>query len=159
MDDRNMTQWRTMDGPAFTAWHDQLKIDMGFPKPGVNAATGQPVPAPIGVTTDYTTAVTVGSFDTRCVVMFADDDENLPGDPAADPSWFTDPSLQQLWVDADKWALVPAETQAAFKAYPDPQTCLGEPTDVVLDDIDYVVWAKPTITDDQLVALGVILPA
>lgn len=154
-----MTQWRTMTRAEFDVWHAAYKQANGYPLPGRNAATGELVPTPTGVTTEYTAPIAVGSFDTRCVVMFDDGDENLPGDPAADPSWFTDPSLQQLWVDADKWALVPAETQAAFKAYPDPQTCLGEPTDMVLDDIDYVVWAKPTITDDQLVALGVILPA
>lgn len=153
-----MAQWRTLSRAEFDTWHAEYKAEAGYPLAGVNAATGLAVPAPTGVTTDYTTPIQLGSFDQRFVVMF-DDPNDLPGDPAVDPSWFFDTSLTQLWVDADKWALVDPETQAAFKAYPNPETCLGEPVDTVLDDTDYVVWAKPTISEGQLLALGVIIPA
>lgn len=154
-----MTEWRTLGRDEFAVWHEAYKAAQGYPIPGRNAATGELVEAPIGVTTNYTTAAVLGSFDERFVVMMDPDDPDLPGDPANDPSWFFDASLTQLWVDADKWALVDAESQEAFQSYPDPETCLGPPRDVVLDDIDYVVWAAADITEDQLVALGVIIPA
>lgn len=153
-----MTSWRTLSRAEFDAWHAAYKQAHGFPLPGRNAATGELVPAPTGVTTDYTTPTDVGTADSRFTIMFDGLEGDLPGAPAADPSWFFDTSLEQLWVDADQWALVSAESQQAFKDYPDPLTCLGEPVDVVRDNIDHVVWAAKAVTEDHLLALGVILP-
>lgn len=150
--------WRTLTKAEFDAWHQQYLADNGYPLPGRNAATGELVPAPTGVTAAYTNALEVASADCRFTVLMPDDDPDLPGDPAADPSWFFDTSLETLWVDADRWALVDDESKAAFMAFPDEAGALGEPRDVVRDDIDYVVWAAASITEDHLLALAEVLP-
>lgn len=159
-----MTTWRTLTRAEFDAWHQAYLTANGYPLPGRNAKTGALVPAPVGVTTAYTSPLDVASADTRFTVMFEEQyDENglplntLPGEAANDPSWFFDSSLETLWVDAAAWAAVPVESQQAFMAFPDELTALGAPRDVVRDDIDYVVWTAPAITEEQIVALGVIL--
>jgi hypothetical protein len=149
----------------FDAWHDAYKTANGYPLPGVNAATGDISPLSVGPTTDYTAATEIGSADTRFVIMYTEVLDELgtvlialPGDPANDPSWMFDTIHETLWVDADVWATVSLESQEAFKQYPDELGALGEPVDVVRDNIDYVVWAAVSITEDHLLALAEVMP-
>lgn len=160
-----MTIWRTMTRAEFDEWHAEYLTEQGYPLPGRNALTGELVPAPIGVTSAYTSPLDLASADTRFTIMFEDEfDEDglplntLPGEAAEDPSWFFDSSIETLWVDADAWASVPVESQQAFMAFPDEAGALGAPRDLIRDDIDYVVFTAAAITEDHLVALGVILP-
>lgn len=160
-----MKIWRTLTKAEFDTWHAAYLAANGYPLPGRNALTGELVPAPVGVTTAYTSPIEVASADARFVVMFEDQfDEDglplntLPGEMANDPAWFFDQSLETLWVDADAWALVPVESQQAFMAFPDEAGALGAPTDLVKDDIDYVVFTAASVTEDHLLALAEVLP-
>ena len=148
--------WRTLTKAEFDAWHAAYLADKGYPMPGRNAATGEIVDT--GATTAYASPIEVASADCRFVVLMPVDDPDLPGDPANDPSWFFDSTLETLWVDADAWALVDDESKEAFMAFPDEAGALGPPRDVVRDDIDYVVWASASITEDHLLALAEVLP-
>lgn len=165
MGDPVSSTWRTLTKAEFDEWHQAYLTEQGYPLPGRNALTGELVPAPVGVTTAYTSPIEVASADTRFTVMFDDEfDENgiplntLPGETANDPSWFFDSSLETLWVDADAWALVPVESQHAFMDFPDPEGALGAPRDLVKDDIDYVVFTAASVTEDHLLALAEVLP-
>lgn len=161
-----MTTWRSLTKAEFDTWHQQYLADNGYPLAGRNALTGELVPAPIGVTTEYTSPIEVASADARFTVMFDDEFDpetglplnTLPGESANDPSWFFDQSLETLWVDADQWALVPVESQQAFMAFPDEAGALGAPRDLVKDDIDYVVFTAASVTEDHLLALAEVLP-
>lgn len=161
-----MTTWRTLTKAEFDTWHQEYLAANGYPLPGRNALTGEVVPAPTGVTSAYTSPIEVASADCRFVVMFEEELDpetgdvvvELPGEPANDPSWFFDSSLETLWVDADAWALVDDESKEAFMAFPDEAGALGQPRDVVRDDIDYVVWAAAEVTEDHLLALAEVLP-
>lgn len=161
-----MTTWRTLTKAEFDTWHQQYLTDMGYPLPGRNALTGELVPAPTGVTVTYTSPIEVAAADCRFVVMFDEELDpetgqplvELPGDPANDPAWFFDSTLETLWVDADQWSLVSEESRDAFQAFPDPDGALGPPRDMVRDDIDYVVFAATNITEDHLLALAEVLP-
>jgi hypothetical protein len=161
-----MTIWRTMTRAEFDVWHAEYLNEQGYPLPGRNAATGKLAPAPVGVTTAYTSPIELADSDCRFTVMFEDEFDpetglplnTLPGEMANDPSWFFDSTLETLWVDADAWAAVDVESQQAFMAFPDPETCLGEPRDVIRDDIDYVVFVAATVTEDHLLALAEVLP-